>query len=66
MAVTNETADEVHARYRRRDPHVSRAQALALNTLNKRYTPLLVAARVKLEAQRAAERAELRRKLFGQ
>ena len=41
-------------------------QALALDTLNKRYTPLLFAAREKLVAQRAAERAELRRKLLGQ
>ena len=64
--MTDETADEVLARYRRRDPHVSRFQALALDTLNKRYTPLLVAAREKLDAQRAAERAELCRKLFGQ
>ena len=64
--MTDETADEVLARYRRRDPHVSRAQALALDTLNKRYTPLLVAAREELEARRAAEGAELRRKLFGQ
>lgn len=64
--MTNETADEVHARYRRRDPYVSRAEALALDTLNKRYSPLLVAAREKREAQRAVERAELRQKLFGQ
>jgi hypothetical protein len=39
---------------------------LALDTLNKRYTPLLFAAREKLEARRAAEGADLRRKLFGQ
>jgi hypothetical protein len=38
---------------------------LALDTLNKRYTPLLFAAREKLVEQRAAERAELRRKLLG-
>ncbi|MGI9164595.1 MAG: hypothetical protein ACR2JI_16990 [Mycobacterium sp.] len=64
--MTGDTADEVLARYRRRDPYVSRARALALDTLSKRYTPLLVAAREKLEVQRAVERAELRRKLFGQ
>ncbi len=62
----DDTADEIFARYRRRDPHVSRAQGLALDILNKRYTPLLVAAREKLEAQRAAEAEELRRRLFGQ
>lgn len=64
--MTDETADEVLARYERRDPYVSRSQALALDTLNERYIPLLVAAREKLEAQRAAERAELRQKLCGQ
>ena len=63
--MTDETFDEVLARYRRRDPYVSRTQALALDTLNKRYTPLLFAAREKLVEQRAAERAELRRKLLG-
>ena len=64
--MTDETDDEILARYRRRDPHVSRAQALALDTLNKRYTPLLMAAKSKLEERRAADREALRRKLFGQ
>ena len=40
--------------------------SLGMKALNKRYTPMLSAAREKLETQRAADRAELRRKLFGQ
>ncbi len=63
--MTGDTDDEVFARYRRRDPYISRGQALALNALNKRYAPLLGAAQQKLEERRAADAEALRRKLFG-
>lgn len=60
--MTEETADEVYARY----PYVSRAQALKLDALRKRYAPLLAANREKARLRRREELEETRRRIFDQ
>jgi len=52
--VVDETAQEIMARYRRRDPYVSMGQALALDILSKRYQPLLKTAQRRARLQRTA------------
>ena len=58
--MVDETAQEIMARYRRRDPHISLGQALALNVLSKRYQPLLETAQHRARLQRAAELQSVR------
>ena len=62
--MVDETAQEIMARYRRRDPHISLGQALALNVLSKRYQPLLETAQRRARLQRAAELQSVRETVF--
>ena len=58
--MVDETAQEIMARYRRRDPYVSMGQALALTVLSKRYQPLLETAQRRARLERAAELQSVR------
>lgn len=60
--MTDETADEIFARY----SYASRAQALKLDTLSKRYAPLLAANREKARLRQQEELEETRRRIFDQ
>ena len=63
--MVDETAQEIVARYRRRDPYISLGQALALDVLSKRYQPLLETAQRRARLQRAAELQSVREAFFG-
>ena len=63
--MVDETAQEIMARYRRRDPYISLGQALALDVLSKRYQPLLETVQRRARLQRAAELQSVRQSLFG-
>ena len=58
--MVDETAQEIMARYRRRDPYIFLGQALALDVLSKRYQPLLETAQRRARLQRAAELQSVR------
>ena len=60
----DETAQDIMARYRRRDPYISLGQALALDVLSKRYQPLLETAQRRTRLHRAAELQAVREALF--
>ena len=62
--MVDETAQEIMARYRRRDPYISLGQALALDVLSKRYQPLLETAQRRARLQRAAELQSVREAIF--
>ena len=62
--MVDETAQEIMARHRRRDPYISMGQALALDILSKRYQPLLETAQRRARLQRAAELQAVREALF--
>ena len=61
----DETDEQLLDRYRQRHPHISLAQAVALNRLSTRYAPLLAANQEKARLRREAELAKVRRQIFG-
>ena len=62
--MVDETAQEIMARYRRRDPHISLGQALALNVLSECYQSLLETAQHRARLQRTTELQSVREAIF--
>jgi hypothetical protein len=67
MAMTDETDEQILARYRERrgNPYMNLTTARGLHTLHLRYRHLSTAAQQRARLEREAELERIRREIFG-